>query len=164
MTTLKIALLGAHGSGTPSLARHLGRALDERGIEAHVVLAQAITPYMRMPDFALVFLLGLGRPAATSAPALQEADATIRATLQNTQTPYRVIYGSDAQRLAQVLMAVDAISAADANDPTEPGAARHTSPAPWSCEHCSDPACERKLLTDLLAQRQGLRLGAPAPA
>ncbi|HQS30231.1 hypothetical protein [Polaromonas sp.] len=164
MTALKIALLGAHGSGASSLARHLSTALDERGIQAQIVLARAITPDMRMPDFSLVFLLGLGRPAAASGPALPMADASIRAALQHTQTPYRVIYGSDAQRLAQVLMAVDAISPADADDPTEPDAARHTSAATWSCEHCSDPACERKLLTDLLAQRQGLRLDAPAPA
>lgn len=164
MTALKIALLGAHGSGASSLARHLGTALDERGIQAQIVIAQAITPDMRIPEFSLVFLLGLGRPAATSAPALQGADASIRAALQNTQTPYRVIYGSDAQRLAQVLMAVDAISPADADGSTMPDAARHASTATWSCEHCSDPACERKLLTDLLAQRQGLRLDAPAPA
>jgi hypothetical protein len=164
MTTLKIALLGAHGSGASSLARHLSTALDERGIQAQIVIAQAITPDMRIPDFALVFLLGLGRSAAANAPALPMADASIRAALQNTQTPYRVIYGSDAQRLAQVLMAVDAISPADADDATEPDAACHTSVAPWSCEHCSDPACERKLLTDLVAQRLGLTSGAPASA
>ena len=164
MTTLKIALLGPHGSGASLLARNLRTALDERGIRAHVVLAQTITSDMRMPDFSLVFLLGLRRPAAASGPALPMADASIRAALQRTQTPYRVIYGSDAQRLAQVLMAVDAFSPDDADDPTEPDAARHTSAAPWSCEHCSDPACERKLLTDLVAQRLGLTSGAPASA
>lgn len=164
MTALNIALFGAHGSGASSLARRLTAALDEQRINAHIVIAQAITPDMRMPDFPLVFLMGLGRPAAACAPDLQLADASIRAALQQTQTPYRVIYGSDEQRLAQVLQAVHACSPTDANGPTEPDSARHASAPSWSCEHCSDPACERKLLTDLLAQREGLTLGAPASA
>ena len=165
MTALKIALLGACGSGTSQLARRLAAALAERRIRADLVVAETIPPDAQIPDFQLVFLMGLGRVPAESESAQRLADELIRAALLQTQTPYRVIYGSEEQRLAKVLQAVHQISALAADGPPQkPDAAPNTSALPWSCDHCSDPACERRLLTDLLAQRTGLTIGAPASA
>ena len=165
MTALKIALLGACGSGTSQLAHRLTAALAEQRIQADLVVAETISPDAQFPNFQLVFLMGLGRLPADSASAQRLADESIRAALLQTQTPYCVIYGSDAQRLAQVLQAVHQISALAADGPPrKPDAAPNTSAPPWSCDHCSNPTCERRLLTDLIAQRTGLTIGTPASA
>ena len=165
MRALKIALLGACGSGTSKLAHRLTAALAERRIQADLVIAETATPDAKIRDCQLVFLMGLGRVPADRASAQRLADELIRAALLQTQTPYCVIYGSDAQHLAQVLRAVHQISALAADGPPQkPDVASNTSALPWSCDHCSDPACERRLLTDLLAQRTGLTIGAPASA
>lgn len=165
MTVLKIALLGACGSGTSKLAHRLTAALAEGRIRADLVIAETIPPDAQIRNFQLVFLMGLGRASAATARTQRLADESIRTALLQTQTPYCVIYGSDAQRLAQVLQAVHEISPLAADGPPQkPGAANNTSALPWSCDHCSDPACERRLLTDLLAQRTALIIGAPASA
>ena len=163
MRALKIALLGACGSGTSKLARRLSAALAAGRIRADLVVAETITPDAKIRDCQLVFLMGLGSASAATARTQRLADELIRAALLQTQTPYCVIYGSEEQRLAQVLQAVHQISALAAHcPPQKPDAAPNTSALPWSCDHCSDPACERRLLTDLLAQRTGLTIGAPA--
>lgn len=103
----------------------------------------------------LVLLTGLepasqARSAAASMTAAQEtADQAIRTALALAGVSYRVMYGTADQRLAQALDAVNPPS------PQRPTATRSGRKNDWTwvCDKCSDPACEHRLLSDLLAQR-----------
>jgi hypothetical protein len=104
----------------------------------------------------LVLLTGLepasqARSAAASMTAAQEtADQAIRTALASAGVSYRVMYGTADQRLAQALDAVNPPS------PQRAIAARSGRKNAWTwiCDKCSDPACEHRLLSDLLAQRK----------
>jgi hypothetical protein len=72
-------------------------------------------------------------------------DALLRQTLLQAQIPFQVIYGLGEERLAQALSALK-------RSPTVREARRK--PWVWACDKCSDPACEHRLLSDLLASRQ----------
>lgn len=67
-------------------------------------------------------------------------DAQVRAVLAEAGVPFRVVYGSGPQRVANALAAIDA-------------SLRERSPQrdwAWSCDKCSDPECEHRLFTGLL--------------
>ena len=151
---MKIAIAGAPSTGKSPLAAALGHALQIAGRQAVVTVA---TPPFA-PDLAghdLVLLTGLEpasqaqRVAASVATDQETADQAIRTALASAGVSYRVMYGTVGQRLAQAL---------DAVNPTPPqgnSAARRTGKSAWTwvCDKCSDPACEHRLLSDLLAER-----------
>jgi len=98
-------------------------------------------------------------------PQVREpVDAAVRATLQRAAVPYAVVHGNGPQRLASAWNAItrtaevedspDAASATALNlrDPRDPPTA--ASGWRWSCDKCSDPACEHRLFTDLVASRR----------
>ena len=70
----------------------------------------------------------------------EPVDALIRAALARAEVPYRLVYGSGAERLANALAAMG--SAAPPGVPSRPWT--------WSCDKCSDPDCEHRLFTGLL--------------
>lgn len=160
----RVALLGAAGSGKTRLAGELMAALDSHSVPhpapASILIADnpplaalrlARGGEMNTVDgsgFDQILLMGLDLPAPPSIAAAQEAaDQQLRLTLANAHLPYTVVYGQGPQRLAHAL---DALLGLDT--PPTAGVKRHR-PWVWTCDTCSDPGCERRLLSDLLASR-----------
>jgi nicotinamide riboside kinase len=173
---ITIALLGAAGTGKKSLAQALTNALAQ-------ALASTLSTPMRWQittDTPLQRLLARGGANVDSpSPELQEAlaqqrcfdhrlllgldlapsaralpnqnaeergrmDTLLRHSLTQADLPFHVIYGTGDERLKQALAAVSA-------QPTQIPSPRK--PWVWACDKCSDPACEHKLLSDLLLNR-----------
>lgn len=83
-------------------------------------------------------------------------DTLIRQALEQAGIPYQVVYGQGQQRLNNALLALGMPS----EDP-EARVLREQSQfainqgrTVWQCNECSDPDCEHKLFTGLLAKRQ----------
>jgi nicotinamide riboside kinase len=177
---MKVALLGAAGTGKTSLARALTLALanssaapdvwqisDESPLQrllqalanAHPALDLSPAPKLDTPewvqalevqrgfDHTLLLALDVGPANANSADTAQRLrmDALLRQTLVQAQIPFQVIYGLGEDRLAQALSALK-------RSPAVREARRK--PWVWACDKCSDPVCEHRLLSDLLASRQ----------
>jgi hypothetical protein len=147
---LKIAVTGAPSTGKHQLASDLGRALRDAGREALVAVTDLSAPPGGTAGHGLTLLCGLESAALAHQ---QAADQSIRAALAAGGAAYCVLYGNAPQRLTQALGAVERLL---------PGLPQQT-PAPvrrdgnkawvWVCDKCSDPVCEHRLLSDLLAQR-----------
>jgi len=86
--------------------------------------------------------------------AREPVDAGLRAALARAGVPFSVVHGSGAQRLASAWNAINLV--ADSADGASDGG-RFSSEGGgwvWRCDKCSDPACEHRLFSDLVAQRQ----------
>ncbi|MBI2768793.1 MAG: ATP-binding protein [Burkholderiales bacterium] len=152
------------------IAQEQERRVDEAAGRAEVVIADttslmvAIYSGMLFNDgslyqFALERLRGYdatlvtGLDIAWVADGLQRdgphvrepVDALVRAALAKAAVPYRVIYGSGDERLAQALLAIDSIAGhayftRSAGDfPSEAKAWK------WLCDKCGDAGCEHRL-------------------
>lgn len=152
---MKIAIAGAPSSGKSPLAAALGQALQASGRQAVVTVASTPFPADLM-GHDLVLLTGLeptlrvdGAVASITPAAQEAADQALRAALASAGIAYRVMYGTSDQRLAQALDAVNPPA------PQRTIAARNGRKSAWTwvCDKCSDPACEHRLLSDLLAHR-----------
>ncbi|EJL80154.1 hypothetical protein PMI15_03952 [Polaromonas sp. CF318] len=151
---LKIAVTGAPSTGKHQLACALERALKDAGRDAQVAVTNPSAPsggaagHTGHTGYGLTLLCGLESAEA----ARQAADQSIRSALAAAGIAYCVLHGSAPQRLAQALGAVHHL---------QPGPPRLREQQPqarskawvWVCDKCSDPACEHRLLSDLLAQR-----------
>lgn len=143
---LKIAVTGAPSTGKHQLASALGRALKGAGRGVSVLVPDP--SFANAPaDYALVLLCGL----ESAEPARQAADQSLRATLAAAGMAYCVLYGSAPQRLAQALGAVERLLPGSVTQEQAPAGRRKA--WVWVCDKCSDPVCEHRLLSDLLAQR-----------
>ena len=156
---LKIALLGLPDSAKTELALTLSAALHAATSRALVTSIDALTQQTNFSNYDLVLLMGLASAGtAPPAPALNAADQQIRATLNQAGVAYQVIYGPGNERLQHALQACEGLRARSA-PPVESGtiAAMATVKKPrawtWMCDKCSDPVCEHRLLSDLLASR-----------
>jgi len=144
---LKIAVTGASPTGNNELARALGRALKDAGRNAFVsVVDPSISP-SEAAGCGLTLLCGL----ESAEPALQASDQSIRSALATANTPFCVVYGSAPQRLAQALGAIEHLQPGPPL--REPQHEARGKAWVWVCDKCSDPVCEHRLLSDLLAQR-----------
>jgi nicotinamide riboside kinase len=85
----------------------------------------------------------------------EPVDALVRAALARGGVPYTVVHGSGPDRLANAWNAINSI--ADRAERTGAASRKGTESQAWnwSCEKCSDPGCEHRLFTDLLAGRKG---------
>lgn len=86
-------------------------------------------------------------------PHLREpVDALVRSALARGEVAYSVVYGTGEQRLTNALTAIDALlyRAPPTPDRSEPTSESHS----WHCDRCSDPACERRLFSDLIGRRR----------
>lgn len=72
----------------------------------------------------------------------EPVDALVRDMLDKAAIPYRVVYGTGPERLANALGAIDAALAPRA--PTRDWI--------WQCDKCSDPDCEHRLFSQLLGR------------
>ncbi len=82
----------------------------------------------------------------------EPVDAKVRAALANATLPFTVIHGLGGERLTNAWNAItafadraDQVRSATSSKPGDTGWA-------WSCEKCSDPVCEHRLFTELLAR------------
>jgi len=176
---LKLALVGAPYTGKSALAAALNGALETPACAApaSVFVAIVSAPLLAasLAGYDLVLLMGLELPVRGPAmgdlPALtarmndvrarEAADQSIRVALQQAGVPYQVIYGSAEERLAHALAALEPLlKTAGQRLRHSPGAmsspdsAAKTRPWVWVCDKCSDPQCEHRLLSDLLAGRE----------
>jgi nicotinamide riboside kinase len=161
---LKIALLGAPHTGKSALASGLNSAVKASAWPA-VIHMETDHPLLSaaLPSYDLVLLTGLESAAeaqpdtrpATSQQVREAADASIRAALADARMAYRVLYGRSDERLVQACEAIQSLLA-PMKAPARPGlirAPQKPTPWVWLCDKCSDPQCEHRLLTALLAQR-----------
>lgn len=155
---LKIALLGVPGSGKSALAAALADAPRTRNWPATITQINPPTLPPGLASHDRIFLMGLDTGLADS-PALDIADQQIRAALAQANQAYQVIYGSIDDKLDAVLKACEALAASGTpgrgNSPPLAGLEPSQKPGQWvwMCEKCSDPVCEHRLLSDLLATR-----------
>ena len=103
----------------------------------------------RLRGYDVTLLTGLDIPWVADGlqrdgPHVREpVDALIRDALAKANVPYRMVYGTGAQRLENALTAIDALSA------SERATEDSKRPWVWACDKCSDPECEHRLFTGL---------------
>ena len=158
---LRLALLGGSDATVRLLADALAEAASGSGWSVQIA-TPAHTPELQaeLARFDLILLAGLESNGSPNADAAHEQ--ALRKALASTNIPYQVLYGTHPERLARALHALEALLTARA-PVSRPVSAGSTSlvawpkprPKPWvwSCDKCSDPQCEYRLLTDLLASR-----------
>lgn len=78
-----------------------------------------------------------------SPPSREPVDALLRGALERAGIAYRVVYGRGDERLANALLGLG-------QGPAHGDATQR--PWSWSCDKCSDPACEHRLFTGLLGR------------
>jgi hypothetical protein len=121
---------------------HLAEQSDSTGLQAALTLQRGFDHHLLL---ALDIPAPLAAGLADGGAQRQQMDALLRSTLVQAGLPFQVIYGLGEQRLSQALAALGKPAA-------ESGAGRK--PWVWVCDKCSDPVCEHRLLSDLLASRQ----------
>jgi len=114
---------------------------DDHSLYADALAAQR--------NYSLTLLTALDLPWVADGlqrdgPHVREpVDARVRAALVKAGVAFSVVHGSGTERLANAWNAINA---------TADGADRTSSPNwSWPCDKCSDPACEHRLFSDLVA-------------
>jgi nicotinamide riboside kinase len=108
--------------------------------------------------YAMTLLTGLDLPWVADGlqrdgPHVREpVDAMVRAALDRAGVVYSVVHGSGGQRLSNAWNALNLRAQAD--PPATTSVSSGSGVARWSCDKCSDPVCEHRLFTDLLAARR----------
>ena len=89
-------------------------------------------------------------------PQVREpVDALVRAALTRAGLPFTVIYGEGADRLTNAWNAINSIAERAERTGAVSRNGTESQAWNWPCEKCSDPDCEHRLFTDLLAGRRG---------
>ena len=152
MEILKVALAGAAGSGKAQLLFTLNQALESGGLSAVVVVVYpAVFAASASASCDLTLLMGL----ETRHRDMQPADQQVRTALAGNGTSFQVLYGTSEERLAQAMNLITTRVSQPTKSATLPNSevSGQRKPWLWSCDKCSDPQCEHKLLTALLAKR-----------
>ena len=142
-----IALIGADDSGKTRLAEALALRLAQRGIAASLVVdplpGRSIDPSaLEAHRGALILFIAAVSPTPI--------DDMLRKALMDAKLSFAVVHGEGEEQLAN---AWNAINAAVGADDRRPAAPQSTAAWSWTCEKCSDPACEHRLFSDLVARR-----------
>jgi hypothetical protein len=145
---MPIRVLGAPGTGKTQLAAALAAALSDSN---HAALAFTVNDNPPPPDVhssaCVTLLMGLDFAVPAAFAAVQQAaDSELRDVLAQSGVSYQVVYGQGQQRLRSALAALQGTISASGEQDSQ---ARWV----WACDNCSDPQCERRLLSDLLAAR-----------
>lgn len=123
---------------------------DDRSLYAEALASQR--------SYAITMLTALDLPWVADGlqrdgPHVREpVDALVRGALTGAGLPYAVVHGSGARRLDNAWNVINR-AAQTADSPDLARAATPEGSWRWSCEKCSDPACEHRLFTDLVARR-----------
>ncbi|WP_322992253.1 ATP-binding protein [Limnohabitans sp.] len=82
-------------------------------------------------------------------------DTLVRQALEGAGIAYRVVYGQGHQRLNNALLALGLPGEDEAARMTRENAqfAINEGRTVWQCNECSDPECEHKMFTGLMAKR-----------
>ena len=80
-------------------------------------------------------------------------DARVRSVLADAGVPFTVIHGQGDERLANAWNALRSLTA-DTDTETATTTRRTARSWAWSCDNCSDPVCEHRLFSDLVAGRR----------
>lgn len=142
-----IVLIGADDSGKARLAEALAQRLSQRGIAASLVVEPVLegsfdASMLEAHRGALILLIA---PASTT-----PVDDMLRQALMDAKLSFAVVHGEGAEQLANAWNAINVAADADAGRTAAPEGATAWS---WTCEKCSDPACEHRLFSDLVARR-----------
>lgn len=109
-------------------------------------------------SYALTLLTALDLPWVADGlqrdgPHVREpVDALVRAALRRGGISYAVVHGRGDERLSNAWTALNLAAMAEAAASLPPVDDAKDGWR-WSCEKCSDPTCEHRLFSDLLAQR-----------
>ena len=113
----------------------------------------------RQKTYDATLVMGLDLPWMPDGPQRdasqrrEPVDALVRSLLQRAGVPFQVVYGSGPARLQGAITALASagvLPAALGARERSPDAQR---PWVWSCEKCSDPACEHRLFSRLREAR-----------
>ena len=147
-----VGILGAQGNGKRSLAD----ALQQANAVMEVAELRSVS---EATDCQIVLLMGLD--SAALPPAAIQDDTRLRHDLAAAGISFHVLYGADAERLqqAQRIIANKLTSQAGLNVDRKVNntSGRETLDHEtwhWACDTCSDPACEHRLFSSLLAKRE----------
>jgi hypothetical protein len=142
-----VALIGADDSANARLAEALAQRLVQRGMVASFGVGalpwRSIDPDMLEAHRGAIILF---IAAASPTPV----DDLLRKALMDAKLSFAVVHGEGEEQLANAWNAINA--AADAGD-RRPAAPEGASAWSWTCEKCSDPTCEHRLFSDLVARR-----------
>ena len=146
-----IGLFGPPGTDVSMLACQLRKTLAQHPD------VEISTPALPEAGLSLVLLLALNTQASPSESRAAQiaADNALRAQLHALALPYRVVHGQGETALNNALLAMG-LTAMDVQTQTVREQAQfdlNRGRTPWSCEKCSDPECEHRLFTGLLAGR-----------
>lgn len=146
---MKIAVVGAPGTGKSSLVRALRLALLANADTAQYSITEDwIAEHHHSYDLTL--LMGLDLSPLGGAPLMQ-SDACLRQTLDRLAIAYAVVYGTGQARSDCALQSID-FHRAQPRARTK----RATSDWQWCCDNCSDAAGEQRMFTALVNQTLGL--------
>ena len=162
------------------LAREQARMIDDAARQAslQVVIADTaplvIAAYSELyfndltllPDalrwqqtVGLTLLMGLDLPWVSDdffrdSVAVRDAtDAVLRRELQSAGLPFQTVYGQGEARAQQALRAIGRALGPEVGRDLSAGRPDWAEGRrPWSCEKCSDPGCEHRLFSGLLAR------------
>ncbi len=153
---MKIALLGAAGTGKTELRLALEQCLQSANIEVLDLTHASQLRHLESYDVTLLCGLDLPeppRPGTPPYPSRQEReliDQLIRQQLDQASISYQVVYGLGSARLDNALYAIARQTPNLAIHSSRPEVlSRWTGP----CERCADAQCEHRLFTDLLKQK-----------
>lgn len=129
-----------------TIAAYSEHYFDDASLYADALRQQA--------GYDLTLLMGLDLPWTPDGlhrdgPADREAvDGLLRRQLGAAGLAYRLVYGQGEARTRSALHAMAALPGLQALAMPE---TRSIQTRPWTCEQCSDPDCERRLFSQLLA-------------
>lgn len=143
-----VALIGADDRAKNVLAEALAQRLAQRGIGASIVVEPAPGRSIRPGTLeshrgALILLIAAASPSPI--------EDMIRQALLDAKLNFAVVHGEGEEQLGNAWNAIDAAATADGRSPATP---EGTAAWSWACEKCSDPACEHRLFSDLVAGRR----------
>lgn len=142
---ITLALLGGAGRGKTTLATALRQALARQAPDVEVLIDDL--PALAEPHrYDLTLLLALD---PSDGPPGEAADARLRDALQRADIAFQIVFGLGDERVQHALRAIGRVMgrALVVDDP-----ALTLGRGPWSCDNCSDPDCEHRLFTGLLAR------------
>jgi hypothetical protein len=158
---LQVTLLGAPGTDVEQFSALLRKVLETMGLPAKIAIA---TPINEPFEADLIFLMGLQGTRAEDVAA----DRLWREMLAREKLAHQVLYGTQGERLAQALDVIrnDILDAPDIQTLPNIRPDQQTTSGRlwlWNCDKCSDPQCEHRLLTGLLASRAASALTGQLP-
>lgn len=139
-----IALLGAPRSGRHALLHGLQSRLG--GLPLRVEVVEDVARLRLPPPPALVLLLP---PKDTAGEA---HDLRYRGELASARLAFSVLHGDAQPRLDGAWRLIQPLLG---QSPAQTDEGASGGRCTWSCEKCSDPACEHRLFQDLVQGRRG---------